>query len=417
MKNLFEQSRSHWVRYDHYELKTAEDGKRYITPGKNAKPDVYNPLKEVPNIVLDALNVGMLLMGRKPEAEVEKAVMEFVTRYGLLGLMTALPTTPTFMDYEAVYLPKNHFIKEESMATDQYLSLFYPFDQLDVVKKGIESTWNVSGDRTMIALTMTFMDEPMAKTMSFQREYAEPYDWVAQQFKDWAFTLTTAFFYYNDYDFMGEDERGLHRKAMAAFGGIAPSYHIELLDKPTIYWDFHSLLLGIQMMFSFMLVDDEQPLRLCKHCHKVFLGSRSNAAFCSPRCKNQYNVYKSREKSKGGKGLIRILLAPPEPGTNGDTFDTLVFVFWCIYKPSPYCIFYDFRKHKKSRRFQPGIRMNPAGFYIIHDTGKSHWHKDLCVNYVTTLSARNFMMLLLNPSNKKEITKLPTVKSNSPLTQ
>ena len=25
--------------------------------------------------------------------------------------------------------------------------------------------------------------------MSFQREYAEPYDWVAQQFKDWAFTL------------------------------------------------------------------------------------------------------------------------------------------------------------------------------------------------------------------------------------
>ena len=151
----------------------------------------------------------------------------------------------------------------------------------------------------MIALTMTFMDEPMAKNMSFQREYAEPYDWVAQQFKDWAFTLTTAFFYYNDYAFMGEDERGLHRKAMAAFGGIAPSYHIELLDKPTIYWDFHSLLLGIQMMFSFMLVDSDQPLRLCKHCQKVFLGSRSNAAFCSPRCKNQYNVYKSRSK-KGG---------------------------------------------------------------------------------------------------------------------
>ena len=173
MKNLFEQSRSHWVRYDHYELKTAEDGKRYITPGKSAKPDVYNPLKEVPNIVLDALNVGMLMMGRKPEAEVEKAVMEFITRYGLLGLMTALPTTPTFMEYEAVYLPKNHFIKEESMATDKYLSLFYPFDQLDLVKKGIESTWNVSGDRTMVALTMTFMDEPMAKNMSFQRAYAE----------------------------------------------------------------------------------------------------------------------------------------------------------------------------------------------------------------------------------------------------
>ena len=37
MKNLFEQSRSHWVRYDHYELKTAEEGKRYITPRQKRK--------------------------------------------------------------------------------------------------------------------------------------------------------------------------------------------------------------------------------------------------------------------------------------------------------------------------------------------------------------------------------------------
>ena len=139
MKNLFEQSRSHWVRYDRYELKTAADGKRYITPGKNAKPDIYNPLKEAPGIVLDALNVGMLMMNRSPEDEVQKAILEFVTHYGLLGLMTALPTTPSFMDYEAVYLPKNHFIKAESMETDDYLALFYPFDQLDLVKKGILS--------------------------------------------------------------------------------------------------------------------------------------------------------------------------------------------------------------------------------------------------------------------------------------
>ena len=84
-----------------------------------------------------------------------------------------------------------------------------------------------SGDNMMIALTMTFMEEPMAKNMSFQREYAEPYDWVAQQFKDWAFTLTTSILYYNDYDSIDEDTRNLYRKAMAAFGGIAPTYHIE----------------------------------------------------------------------------------------------------------------------------------------------------------------------------------------------
>ena len=110
MNNLFAQSRSHWVRYDRYEIKTGKDGKRYITPEKTAKPDVYNPLKESSEMVLEALNVGMLMMNRSLEDEVEKAIMAFVTHYGLLGLMTALPNTPSFMDYEAVYLPKNHFI-------------------------------------------------------------------------------------------------------------------------------------------------------------------------------------------------------------------------------------------------------------------------------------------------------------------
>ncbi len=168
MKNIFENSRSCWVRYDRYELKTASNGERYITPGKNAKPSVYNPLKEAPGIVLDALNVGMLMMGQKPTAEVEKAILQFITHYGLLGFLTALPTTPSFMEYEAVYLPKNHFIKAETMSTEDYLSLFFPFEKLDVVKRGVESCWSVSGDRMMMALTMTFSDEPMAKNMSLQ---------------------------------------------------------------------------------------------------------------------------------------------------------------------------------------------------------------------------------------------------------
>ena len=75
MNNLFAQSRSHWVRYDRYEIKTGKDGKRYITPEKAAKPDVYNPLKESSEMVLEALNVGMLMMNRSLEDEVEKAIM------------------------------------------------------------------------------------------------------------------------------------------------------------------------------------------------------------------------------------------------------------------------------------------------------------------------------------------------------
>ena len=96
MKNLFEQSRSHWVRYDRYELKTAADGKRYVTPAKDAKPDVYNPMNEMPGMVLDALNVGLLMMGRRKAVDVETAILEFVKKCGLPGLRKAVPTPTVF---------------------------------------------------------------------------------------------------------------------------------------------------------------------------------------------------------------------------------------------------------------------------------------------------------------------------------
>ena len=298
MKNLFERTSSNWVRYSEYEWRAAEDGTLYLTPTKTAQPGIYDPLAEYQQIVLDAINIGRMESQGKTPQEIQKAIGQFAVKYGLLGLMTALPTTPTFMDYEAVYLSKNHFIKEETMSTKDYLHLFFPFHNLDVVKRGVESMWNIQNDRVMMALAITMSDKPMAVNMSFQREYAEPYEWMKQQFIDLAFTFLTSVIFYEDYDDMTPDQRLLMQEGMTAFGGIAPTYRIALLDKPTIIWDFHSLMLGIQMMFSFMLTDSENPIKLCRHCTKAFVASRPSAVFCSPQCKNKHNVYKSRARNK-----------------------------------------------------------------------------------------------------------------------
>ena len=298
MKNLFERTSSNWVRYSEYEWRAAEDGTLYLTPTKTAQPGIYDPLAEYQQIVLDAINIGRMESQGKTPQEIQKAIGQFAVKYGLLGLMTALPTTPTFMDYEAVYLSKNHFIKEETMSTKDYLHLFFPFHNPDVVKRGVESMWNILNDRVMMALAMTMSDKPMAVNMSFQREYAEPYEWMKQQFIDLAFTFLTSVIFYEDYDDMTPDQRLLMQEGMTAFGGIAPTYRIALLDKPTIIWDFHSLMLGIQMMFSFMLTDSENPIKLCRHCTKAFVASRPSAVFCSPQCKNKHNVYKSRARNK-----------------------------------------------------------------------------------------------------------------------
>ena len=299
MSFQFEHSNSTWVRYSEYEWKQAEDGKLYLTACADAQPTIYDPLKEYQQLVLDALHIGRLGMKQEQDdEEIQAEIKAFAEKYGLFGLMTALPTTPSFMDYEAVYLPKNRFIKKETMSTEDYLNLFFPFDKLDVVKRSVESLWNIEGDNMMMALAMTMSGRPMAVNMIFQRQYAESYEWMKQVFTDWAFNATTVFLYYNDYDKLDDDYKQLMRQSIRAFDGNAPSYHIELLEQPTLVWDFHSLLLGIQMMLSFMLTDKNNPIRVCKKCSKFFVASRPSAVFCSPRCKNQYNVYKNRAKNK-----------------------------------------------------------------------------------------------------------------------
>lgn len=266
-----------------------------LTSTKTAQPSIYDPLAKYQKIVLDAINIGSMRPPKFSDKDIREAIRQFAVKYGLLGLMTALPTTPNFMDYEAVYLPKNHFIKKEAMSTNDYLNLFFPFEKPDVAKRGVESVWNVKNDRVMAALAMTMSDKPMAVNMSFQREYAERYEWIKRQFTDLAFTYFTAVLYYEDYDKTPSEERLLLRQGMEAFGGIAPTYRIALLDKPTIVWDFHSLMLGVQMMFSFMLTDSDNPIRICQNCMKAFIASNQNAVFCCSQCEDMYNKDKKEE--------------------------------------------------------------------------------------------------------------------------
>ena len=239
-------------------------------------------------------------MHKVPE-ELRGTVLDFIKKYGFLGFVTALPTTADFITYESVYLPKNHFIKKKSLTTENYLAYFYPFDKPDFRKNGVNSGWFVT-DHEGIVITMAMGNAPQAVAMGLQKEYAERYDWLVKEFTGWAFTFMTSFLYHMDYDTIDEQTRSLYRLGISAFGGISPTYRIALeKDLPVIVWDFHSLLIMVQMCFSFMLTDKDSDMRMCKHCKKAFVASRKGNEFCSQKCKNQFNVYKSREKKKGNK--------------------------------------------------------------------------------------------------------------------
>ncbi len=285
MKDLFKNASSYWVRYSRYEWRKDRSNKYYIMPAPNAQPVVYDPLKDYQSLVLDALNVGRLIR-TESNRKIREAIMGFVSQYGLLGIMTALPTTPKFLDYEAVYLPTNHFLREEVMRTETYLAHFFPNEMPDFQKRGKEHLWFIPQEKEMIALAMTFRKEPEAQVMCFMRNYGERYDWLVQVFQDWSFTFISSFLYYEDDDEMDEVARDIYRKGMAAFEGIAPEYHMELRERPTIVWDYHSLLLAIQMMFSFMLADETSRLRLCPNCCKAFFA-KDDASYCCIECEQE----------------------------------------------------------------------------------------------------------------------------------
>ena len=288
MKQLFERTSSCWVRYDKYVIRKDAKGAKYITAAPDARPQIIDPLEDAQTMVLDALNAGRLFFGKKAlEREQEAGILRFVHRYGLLGFITALPTTPKFMDYEKVYLPKNHFIREEALETEQFLDYFFPFQKLNLRKRGMKSVWEVEGDTDTIALMLTFSNEPEAMRMSFLKEYAEPVEWIAKALKDLTFPFITSKYFYEEADAFDADEKKLMAQGVAAFGGIAPTYRIALLDKPTIVWDFHSLLIGLQMMFSFMMAEDKTPLRMCAHCDTIFVAKRTNQRFCCDACRRK----------------------------------------------------------------------------------------------------------------------------------
>jgi hypothetical protein len=241
-------------------------------------------------MVIEALNIGLKCITSNPdENRIAAEICVFAEKYGLLGFMTALPTTPEFMNYETVYLPKNRFIREEAMPSEKYAKTFFPFD--DEIDRNPRKH-HVSDDGS-IKVSLAARTRPLAADMSFQKSYAEPYEWLKTQFKDWALIFCASILYYEETDPLMAD---LHRKSISVFDGNVPSFHIELFSQPTLVWDFHSLMQTIHIMLGLLLTDEKKPLRSCKYCNRAFLAKHSKTEFCRQECRNKYNDYTRRGK-------------------------------------------------------------------------------------------------------------------------
>ena len=124
--------------------------------------------------------------------------------------------------------------------------------------------------------------------MSFMRDYGEPYEWLESVFKDWAFVLFTTTFYYDRKEMPDAETLTLYRNALSTFEDNAPTYHLELRDKPSLVWDFHSLLLNIKMQIFLALTDANNPLKVCRKCGRPFIAAKPVEKYCSEDCRGKH---------------------------------------------------------------------------------------------------------------------------------
>lgn len=285
--DIFKYSQSDWVKYSDYEYKASPNGELYITPTKNATVNIYNPLQEMDKLLIDTLNIGRLAAADEPDMpKVKSEILAYVKRYGLLGFMVSFPLSMDFLEKREVLLGDNPLTDEQTMRTKDYIKLFIPFE--------IEQSGN--GDSAAHSLSVTmFMSRPPVYEIAFGRGYGEKFEWLCGLFGE-MYSHFAAAAYYDKTDDV--TVKSMYAGMVDAFKMYGLGFRVKMLDVPTLLWDFSSLKITIETLYGFYLTDPDRPLRICKHCGKVFVSRNSKAEFCSIPCRNQFNVYKSR-KNRG----------------------------------------------------------------------------------------------------------------------
>lgn len=255
-----------WCRHQRYTLKTYH-GKLMVCPKPDSPRWDYNPIENEHDLLCDALNAGRLL--RETPEDSQKIVLQFVEKYGLLGILPDISDLPLqyFTMLDTFYSYDNFFIGSDIQSTQKMLELFFPMGWPELSNNEKSQPYlNGHTDSTSILFLSN-------------ASYCEPFDWIVKYFK-----IIFLFFSKKDADLsMMESPHIIHK--------------VENLDGvATFVTEFVSLKSVIDYLYAKAMTDERKPLRYCKHCGKIFYAKDMRSEFCSPRCRNQFNVYKSRAK-------------------------------------------------------------------------------------------------------------------------
>ncbi|MGX4599737.1 GIY-YIG nuclease family protein [Faecalimicrobium sp. JNUCC 81] len=291
--NLIGQFRTDWIRYSDYEIKSDENGSDYIVPKENSIFTIYNPFDKSNDLIFDLIKIGDNALDKEIDKDViNDMILNFVKEYGLLGIITSSVYNRNIIGESKVLLTDNNHLKtnEKIMDEDKYLSLFTPFaneDEVYLRKLGKHMTLFKAEDSPKF-----YGKRPLVLDLVFSRFYCEKLEWIIDFAKTIATHINQILIYKNIN--LTESVTIMAGKFKAEKIGMT----IGVLDNPYIEWDFDSLKTAIEIIYSFAVTDKNNTIKRCEHCKNVFIAKSEKEKYCSPSCRNCYNVTKSRNKKK-----------------------------------------------------------------------------------------------------------------------
>ncbi len=252
---------SFWARNIQYKIEIW-NSTEYVVP-LSEQMYLYNPLENEYELLSDALNLGRNLT--ENDTGQKECVLDFVRKYGLLGIMTDI-TDSDLDSNEQVIIHENIFTESGIVSTSDFAKQFFPCDEVDILKP--------------LEFTLGFKSRNSIYNKMFLNGWrcSEPIEWLIKYFK----------YLYN---FMTADKNELEN-----FNKPRLTYKIDAQREINLVCEYISLKAVIDFAFAKAVTDERKPLRYCKHCGKIFYAGDVRSEFCSPRCRNQFNVYKSRAK-------------------------------------------------------------------------------------------------------------------------
>ena len=274
-------------KFEEYEIKEINNIK-YVVPKilkenrTNYSLIDFDDYKENDKPLIDFINLGKLSLEEKENTD--KLLIEYVNKYGLLGLIHDFPVNRYYTLEKEVLLKEFNYINNKDYFTTieliEYFKIFFLTAADEEIKEIIEKI-----NKFIYEHSMEKFISPEINNLLYKNEkYCEQVDMI----------IKYAQFMYNTLKELKKDNgeyidtreinklESNHIKVNLEYGGL--TIHIRSLKE------------YIDEDFKLYAIQEKKYLKLCKHCGKAFVANNPKAVYDTFSCKNQENVYNSRAR-------------------------------------------------------------------------------------------------------------------------